>query len=213
DGSFSYNNFYVDAPLVGSFPEQSLAVWTWEGVNITVESEGPDQRGDSIQKRVIGRFADNYDVVFNDDGSGEAADVIALRQLDNGTVLLHLIHCKYSASPDPGARVEDLYELCGQAQKSARWKHRGLHDLVLHMKHREAKWRDAGNSRFRKGDASVLSRLLKVSQYSSLAFEATVVQPGLSKRLVSQDMRSLLGSTDLYLKKTADATLHVVCSI
>jgi hypothetical protein len=34
-------------------------------------------------------------------------------------VIVHLIHCEYSSKAEPGARVDDLYAVCGQAHRSA----------------------------------------------------------------------------------------------
>jgi hypothetical protein len=64
--------------------------------------------------------------IIDDDGTGEIADLVALRRAA-GRLHVRLVHCKYAPrDTKPGARVSDLYELCGQAQKSARWRGRGV---------------------------------------------------------------------------------------
>jgi hypothetical protein len=78
-------------------------------------------------------------VIFDDDGKGEIADVVALRITDS-VVSATLFHCKYSGADTPGARLSDLYEVCGQAQKSARWRDRP-NRMLQHMLKREQKRR------------------------------------------------------------------------
>ena len=63
----------------------------------------------------------NWEVIVDDDGAGEIADIVALRTEGRHLVVL-LVHCKYSSEDQPGARVEDLYDVCGQTAKSARWR-------------------------------------------------------------------------------------------
>ena len=79
----------------------------------------------SIQFRVIQELlarpsATAFDVIFDDDGTGEVADIVAVRDATDG-LHVHLYHCKYSGERQSGARVGDLYEVCGQAQRSIRW--------------------------------------------------------------------------------------------
>lgn len=62
----------------------------------------------SIQWRWYCEIKDNYDVIINDDGKGESADLVGLRIVDD-CIVLSLIHCKYSGSEEAGARLKDLY--------------------------------------------------------------------------------------------------------
>lgn len=156
-------------------------------------------------------MADDFDVVFDDDASGEAADVIGLRK-EEANVCLRLVHCKFSSEDLPGARIDDMYQLCGQAQKCIQWKHRGLRELVNHMKKREQRWQANGNTRFIKGDMRTARALEKQVRFTPLRFEVTIVQPGLSKEAVTDPILNILGSTDLYLKRTTNANLVVLCS-
>jgi len=212
DGSFSYNHFFVDAACPGKFDSQLLETIDWTGINLRKESEGPDRHEDSIQYRAISNIIDDFDVVFNDDGTGEAADVIGLRQDSNDNILLLLLHCKFSLDDKPGARVDDLYQVCGQAQKCIRWKHGGLGRLIAHMKTRQNKWQPLGKTRFIKGNMSGLRRIEKLSRRMKMSFEVRIVQPGLSKSRVSEQILFLLGTTDLFLKRTADAKMTIICS-
>ena len=49
------------------------------------------------------------------------ADIVALRRGDD-KVSVGLWHCKYSGGEGAGARIDDLYEVCGQAQKCVYWR-------------------------------------------------------------------------------------------
>ena len=106
------------------FSPSALLVQDWIGIDIECESKWKDgvQRLDSVQHFVIEQFLGNssFDIVIDDDDSGEAADIIAIRDGPE-RVEVHLLHCKFSDAANPGSRVDDLYVVCGQAQKSVMW--------------------------------------------------------------------------------------------
>lgn len=214
DGSFSYNNFHVPTPKLNTFfNKDSLNAIDWTGTDIQVESMGKAGKTNSVQHKILEQFKDDYEVIFNDDASGEAADIIALRQESNDSFKLHLIHCKFSSDKKPGARVDDFYTLCGQAQKCIRWKHNGMEYLSNHIKKREESWQKDNKTRFIKGNMSDLNKLKKFSRYATnFIFEVSIVQPGLLKGSVSDDIIQLLGSTEDYLLKTSGAKFSVYCS-
>ena len=64
-------------------------------------------------------------MIVDDDGKGEAADIVAIRLVGDTTapsrIDVEFYHCKYSQEATPGQRIKDLYEVCGQAQKSISW--------------------------------------------------------------------------------------------
>jgi len=214
DGSFSFNNFHVPTPKLNTFFDKNkLKSVDWTGIDIQVESLGKENKQNSVQHKVAELLKDEYEIIFNDDASGEAADIIALRKDSNDSFSLHLIHCKFSTDKNPGSRVDDFYTLCGQAQKCIRWKHNGMEYLYRHIKSREAAWQADGKTRFIKGDMSDLNRLKKFSRHASkFTFEVSIVQPGLLKSKISDDVIQLLGSTEDYLLKTSGASLNVYCS-
>lgn len=51
---------------------------------------------------------DQYSVILNDDGRGEAADLVGLGEDSDGSIKLALVHCKYASQQTPRARVDDL---------------------------------------------------------------------------------------------------------
>jgi len=212
DGSFSYNCFLIKVTdAIGLYPKDDLEVGDWRGINIKSESMGKNNKQDTVQRRTYERIVDDYEIIINDDGNGEAADLIALKQGEN-EIIMNLIHCKYSSELQPGARVSDLYEVCGQVQRSIRWKHTGFMTLYKRIKHREKLWQNTGHSRFLKGTMNEISNLKNRSRRMPIKCKFTIVQPGVSASRVSEEMLRLLGSTAQYIRKTTQADLTVIVS-
>lgn len=211
DGSFSYNCYWVEVKdNIGEFNRDNCTAMDWP-VDITNESMGKQKLANSIQYHTWQSIEKEFDIVVNDDGSGEAADLVAVKSLPD-KIILSLYHCKYSHGAKPGARLNDLYEVCGQAQRSVRWKHVGLSYVYRHIKQRESYWHPAGQSRFLKGDISMLESLKNRARTTPVEFQVTIVQPGMSKKKATEEMLKLLGTTELFIKKTTMAELQVWCS-
>src|SRR5262249_10869734 len=122
------------------FALDQLQPLDWLGINIRKESQGPERDPLTVQARTIREILDreDWEIVMDDDGSGEIADIVAVRHADRKLNIL-LVHCKYSSQDIPGGRVSDLYEVCGQAQKSAKWRRnipQMFHHLIRREKHR-----------------------------------------------------------------------------
>jgi hypothetical protein len=176
----------------------------WAGVDIKKESQGLTRAADSIQRRVIERLLARkppYDIVFDDDGSGEVADVVAIRREGN-TLHVELFHCKYSLADAPGARVDDLYDVCGQAQKSIRWAERP-DEFLQHLRRREGgRLRDGRPSRFERGDMPTLLSLINQWRHLKADFSVTIVQPGYSKTAAVPAHLELFAATESFLMDT-----------
>lgn len=96
--------------------------------------------------------ARSFDVLIDDDRAGEAADLVGLT-VDRGDVLITLVHCKYSADATAGGRLKDLYEVCGQATRGARWRDNGALPLLEHLDRRVASYaKRTGGTAFEVGD-------------------------------------------------------------
>ena len=186
--------------------------WDWDGVDFKKESIWKNglSRKDSIQYKAATHYAnEGFDLVFNDDGAGEAADLVCLKEGDS-KIQLTLVHCKFAGSDGVGGRVSDVDKLCSQAVRSAKWKWR-FRDLKFHLINRDIKF-PLPVSRFFKGDRSTLNGLLKRSKYKELGFEIVIVQPGLSMQSKTAEQSMVLASTATYLKETVDCELAIVCS-
>ncbi|WP_273127584.1 DEAD/DEAH box helicase [Bacillus weihaiensis] len=188
-------------------PSDSLFAIDWNGlgVNIKSESQGRERKNDSIQYATIHNIVDQTsNIIFDDDGSGEIADVVSVKiDIEHRKIVFHLYHCKYSDGKRPGARVSDLYEVCGQAEKSIMWNDNVI-DLVQRMIERENKrQRDYDETRFEKGDIQTLHMLKKMLKSGfETEVEISIVQPGVSIREITNSMKQIILSTETYLKDT-----------
>jgi hypothetical protein len=221
NGSSLEGNELVELRIQGAvFDAGRIQEWDWAGVNLRKESQGEDRVQDSVQARVIEELKrGEYRVIVDDDRKGEAADVVAVRVVEeNGQVArleVELYHCKYSSADLPGGRVADLYEVCGQAQTSIFWLYSTAKttDLFTHLLRRNALRESAGKrSRLELGTSEDLLSLREMSRVCPIAMKVCVVQPGLSKRQVSREQLELLGVTDNYLRETFQVPLEVIGS-
>lgn len=215
------------------YDRRKIVIWDWSGVNIRKESQGVTKRTDSVQRHVIQNLLDKggYTIVFDDDSSGECADVVGIT--DRGeSVLIELYHCKFSLKTKPGGRVDDLYIVCGQAQKAVNWAE-DPQDLYSHLMRREPRRGSAGAdpdadeedsgttptrsdqievSRFEKGSPDDLATIISKSLLYDVNFHYYVVQPGLSLAEVSEKQLELLGVTENYLMETYKIPLTVIAN-
>lgn len=205
--------YVVNVDTVGPFSREAIEVWDWTGVDLAKESQGHEKRADSIQRHVLNQLcADQaWELVFDDDSSGEAADILAVRR-EGAFVHIDLYHCKFAKGGTVSNQVENLYEVCGQAQKSIRWRERA-EGLFKHLKHREAKRvKDGRPSRIEKGDAKTLFELLNNAHLLKPVYRVFIVQPGMSKAEATLDQLRLLGATETYLSDTCSVPLRVIAS-
>ena len=221
DNSFlEYNELYTPNHSRSPFDSDRIEAWDWSGVNIKFESKFKKKdgiitiRNDSIQSRVIDKLivsTYDYDIIFNDDDKGEIADIVAIK-IQKNSLLVHLYHCKYSEEDRPGARVTDLYEVCGQVQKSVFWKSEIMR-LVQHLFDREASIQQKYQiSRFEKGDLLTLDTIRRQARKLERSFKIFVVQPGVSQNKITVEQMDLLGATELYLQITYAVELGVIVS-
>lgn len=217
DGSLLiYSHLYAlpEGETVPPYPPEKLEVWDWSKTNIRAEAQGVEKRADSVQRLVIETLLadpEPYDVIFDDDGKGEIADVVALRITDS-VVSVTLFHCKYSGADTPGARLGDLYEVCGQAQKSARWRDRP-NRMLQHMLKREQIRRDKGlSSRVERGSAAMIKKLKAGWQDHRFEYDVRIVQPGLSRQAIGEEGLHLIAGVETYLLETRAIRLRVIGS-
>lgn len=195
------------------FPTERLESWDWTDTDIRAESQGAQRHPQSIQYRVIQHLRNRGGsvVLFDDDDQGESADIVAIAE-GQETIDVEFWHCKYSGGDNPGARIKDLYELCGQAQKSVRWLDKPR-DLFTHLLRREPRRRNGNEStRFEVGTKRDLLRIREKTELQRVNLRVAIVQPGLSKAGASNEQRELLAVTEHYLLETFAVPLVVVTS-
>lgn len=218
-GAFIMNDALFELPAEHRppFDRERIEVLDWTGVDLKKESQGLGKEPDSVQRRVIEWLTATdvqppFDVVFDDDAAGEAADVVAIRR-EGDRLIVHLVHCKFSKGGTPGARVNDLYEVCGQAQRSVTWRG-DIERLLEHLERREAARKKKGQpSRFERGDSAILRRLRSRARELAPDVTVLVVQPGVSRQEASNSQLELLAVTDFYLRETAAVPLRVLASV
>jgi len=201
-------------PVTHAYDPAHFQTWDWTGTDIERESQGLTRDADTVQYRVIQEVkASGFDVVFDDDSSGEAADVVALRER-SGVLEVHLYHCKFSGRAASGARVDDVYEVCGQAQKSVRWRESsGAQALFKHLKNRELQRKSKHSaSRFEEGDLVKLEELKRKATHLRLDFHIFIVQPGLSQVKATPEQLHVLATTELYLQESYAIPFTVIAS-
>jgi superfamily II DNA or RNA helicase len=203
-------------PRLRAFDAAKIEVWDWSGTDLSSESQTEAKLSTSIQYRVIqylksASSPSEYDIIFDDDAAGEAADIIGLA-LRGDTLRVDFYHCKFSTGDAPGARVSDLYVLCGQAQLTLQWRTQ-IPFMLSHLMHRDVDRVKKGKpSRFEKGDRRLLLKMQRKARKLRLESEVTIVQPGLKKSAVSARQLELLGATELYLLETYQLPLRVIGS-
>ncbi len=221
DGSSLEGCEYVELPssTLQPFPMDRLNILDWTGVDISKESQGESRRRGTIQHKLIERLQGDatYEVIFDDDGAGEAADVVAIRVVKDGErhiVDVEFYHCKY-AGGSPGSRLDDLYVVCGQAQRSIGWlaNHERRTELFTHLLKRDDTRTSRGRStRFERGDVPTLMRIRDISRRSEVRLHVAVVQPGLSVAAAKRGPLTLLAVTERYLSDTYEIPFRVFCS-
>lgn len=174
-------------------PRENIKSVNWNGVDFRLEShyKGTQKRENSIQEFMMKQMVEEgAAVVFNDDNSGESADIVAIF-IENELIRFKMLHCKYSKE-NAGARTSDLFEVCGQAIISLRYKWK-TEELLKHMLRRNSTGVLAGR-RFYYGREEALSEVKQALKYSNVKFEFAIVQPGVSIEKITEDMNSFLNS-------------------
>ncbi|QRM40489.1 DEAD/DEAH box helicase [Rhizobium rhizogenes] len=213
DGTYSYNCYHIPANLsAGLFDRDRLEAWDWTGIPLNKESMHKIGDQATIQYRTAEMLKSEYDVVFNDDGCGEAADLVCLKDIDEETIKLCLVHCKGAHGGRISQDITNFYTVCGQAQKSVATKHAGLPTLYRDLKRRQEIWVREGANRFIKGDMKQLAYFKEKARRSKSEFDMVLVQPGGSAATITDDALRLLATTELYLFKTTQAKLRVIVS-
>lgn len=216
DGSFIFGNYRYFSPVTLNIklPSKLISTWDWGDTKIQNESMGKDANLDTVQGFTYKQIEDKYEIIFNDDGAGEIADLIGVIE-ENGTIIVDFYHCKYCGSKDgvaiPGARVTDTYEVTGQTSRSVKWLHSG-EALFSQMVSRYSKSIDKGFDRMLKGDISEVDLLRYKCRDNELSVGFFIVQPAISKAKISDEQLTVLGTSYTYIKGISGSDLKVIIS-
>lgn len=194
------------------FPREAVETGDWSGINIQRESQGPHRDPTTIQHRAVEMLSSeaDWEVVLDDDGPGELADIVLMARVGEDLNVL-FAHCKYSSRDFAGARIDDLYDVCGQAMKMNRAK--SVPELLTRrLWRRETARQEKGTPGLIVGSAELLTTIVREARYRKLRATIAIVQPGVSKAAMSEDMQTLLGGTERFLYETFGMKLRVIAS-
>jgi superfamily II DNA or RNA helicase len=213
DGSSLEGNLLLTRPSddLPVFDLTKIEVVDWPANGVDIEREFWDDNAahdqlsihDYIRER-LSQDADAQVVAFDHD-PGEMADFVAIKSSE-GVVTITMFHCKKSGGPLPGHRVEDVYEVCGQAVKSLTW----MRPEVMLEKLRRRVQPHA--HRMVRGTWAQLEDLLALAKRSRLATNVVVVQPGIAVSQVNQQIASVLASTHDFVTTNGDSDFRVIGS-
>lgn len=199
-------------------PEQITALnWSIAGINIEREyATDPDGRlaADTIHgylASVLGVAPSHpAEVVYYDHDPLEVADFVTLYR-QSGVLHICLYHCKASGGRQPGQRIDDVLEVCGQVIKSVSW----LRDLPWFNRHVEERPPSRLSvPRFIKGDAASLATILREAQSAGLSqrYEIVLVQPGIRKGHITAQMNHVLAAANGYVRRAGCEQLKIWAS-
>ena len=141
------------------------------------------------------------------------ADLIGINETENG-IDITLYHLKFALRGKVSQDINNLYQVCGQAIKSVRWKYllaKKIFDQMLSRNERKIK--NGYSSSILKGDVNDVERYREQALNSrELRFHIAIVQPGMSKQNITEEMLILLGNVKQYLFDVSAIDLQVICS-
>jgi len=208
------NKYVVPKEKIGTISLDNIISEDWTGVSLNKEAQGIQPYvTDSIQYHFIDKIKDDFQIIYDDDGSGEIADVIGINDHDT-RIDIHLFHLKYAKGGKIGNDISNFYEVCGQAQKSLNWKYRNGKDFFDHLLRRVTKTKSGAScSRIIKGTEEKLELLLNAAKWTKeMKFYINIVQPSLNKNNPSENILLLLGNTHHYLHTVGNVELKVYTS-
>lgn len=197
------------------FDRGSLITLDWKGVDKSKESQGViPYFSDSIQYYFSNYLLEKFDILYDDDGSGEIADLIGIKESED-KIEISLFHLKYAIEGKISNDISNFYEVCGQAIKSLRWndseKTRILFERLFARKDKRYKGREC--SRFLKGTEEDLERVSKIAyKVKPIHWDINIVQPGLSAKNASKSILALLGNVNAIIEDITNSALKVYCS-
>jgi len=195
-------------PALQVFSDDLVETVDWGAAAVDIRREKPRAgAGRSLFEWLRERLlASDAGVVFCDDGAGEVADFIAIHETVAGS-RVKMFHCKASSEPQAGNRVDDLYDVCGQAVKSSVWI-RAEH-LLARLRHRTTLPSVTG---YVRGDDDTTARILALQARQQTQFEIYIMQPSVMKEGRHANISNLLAATRDYLLQGGIESFGVIGS-
>lgn len=172
---------------------QSLRIVDWSTEKINIEMEKPKAGEakalsifDWMRSYLAGK---DCAFIFNDDGAGEIADFISL-ELGEDENWISFFHCKASGAESAGSRLQDIYDVSGQAIRSGIWLPNRR--LIDQLKHRISL---PGVIGIENGKLETLSAAFSPLNFQKLRFRNVIVQPGISASRLKERPEQVLVAT------------------
>lgn len=187
------NNMSLDVSTIFEFD------WKKLNTNITKEFgeiEGSDQI--SIHDALFKHLDEQTDlkIIIYDHGTGEIGDFLTVKDSQN-EIELELFHVKGAGGEFPSSRVDDIYEVCGQACKSLIWTKNktALKSKVLKRTRNK-------DHKFKRGNIGDFNTL--IDQQKVMKFNIIIVQPGISKESIEENIATVLASSDDFIRRNGN---------
>lgn len=205
-----YNIFREPNEPRPPYDTQLMEVVDWASNNVNIQCEFGDA-GYGLTSihdyldTVLGQT--DADIVYYDHGTGEIADFISLKTIDD-RILISFYHCKKSPSANPGHRVDSATDLVAQTIKSVIWarKQRILTSIRRRFN------QNIGGHKFVRGNLETLESILSSATPAAIDFEFIAVQPGLLKEGISDEVLHMLAASNDYLSRGGFKSLKLMCS-
>lgn len=111
-GSALTGNLYIKLQQqIRHYPKENLIDnWDWTNVDISKEAQGVlPKEIDSIQYKVLEKLkSEDFDIIYDDDGSGEIADIITIKLYDD-KIKIKMYHLKYAHAGTISSRVDNMW--------------------------------------------------------------------------------------------------------
>ena len=118
---------------------------------------------------------------------------------------------KFAVDGKVTQRISNFYEVCGQAQKSLKWKNSDM--AIFRRLIERVDNTEKAENRIIKGDLEALRQLSQEASFTKkVVVNLHIVQPGLSKANAPVDILQLLGVVKNYALEVCNASLTVYCS-
>jgi superfamily II DNA or RNA helicase len=174
---------------------RTLVEVDWSAASVDITREAGEGKPLSIHQHVRDELkAKSYEILVYDHRSGEVADFVGVRR-SGDTLEVEFFHCKSSTAAGPGARVDDIYEVCGQVVRSIRWLHRqdALKERLLK--------RTASGSDILVGSREAIGELFDEGSKLRVRYRVVLVQPGLSKGAIDHGLSHVVAAASDYLAR------------
>lgn len=176
-GIISGSTQWTRGERAGALPEGCLRRMNWDDCDITKEARPGDQGRPNVQDATLALLEDQGSfgmIAVKDDAAYEVADFVVLEPRRDPK-LVSFVHCKWSASRDPGCRLADIKELLNQGCRSHLWvRHQGLVSRLCDAIDTRQ------NSRVVQGNRDDLYSLRDTYRRNEWDFRVILVQPGMS---------------------------------